>query len=126
MYNNILRVLDELCPMREQVNVKRKAEWISAELLELMKARDVMFKRARKTKNVDDWSEAKSYRNRVNDACSRAKNEFIKARLQEDEGNPQKFWEHLSPLMGKGGKTKSDTFELDEQKNDGETADIFN
>lgn len=40
MYEALFQTLNDLCPIREQVNVKRKAYWITQELFELMKARD--------------------------------------------------------------------------------------
>lgn len=38
MYDLLLQAFDDLCPIKEQVNVKRKAYWITAELFKLMRA----------------------------------------------------------------------------------------
>lgn len=63
LYSSMLKVLDDLYPEKTMNNVKKKSEWITQGLFELMKLRDDKFKLAKLTKDPDDWSNAKVYRN---------------------------------------------------------------
>lgn len=67
----------------------------------------------------------KQCRNLTNKACSRAKSDYIKQKLKEDEGNPRKFWGHLKPLVKDATKGDSQ-IELDGSSMENSTATIFN
>lgn len=125
MYNIYLSVLNRLCPLVEYVNVRRKQSWITPNLFELMKKRDYCYKIAQRTGNKDDWVAAKRQRNLTNDACSRAKGEFIKQKLKDDEGNPKKFWGHLAPLL-KETKQEQTSIELDGSDSTNTVPNMFN
>lgn len=126
MYQYHCHILDKICPEKEFKEVKRKSEWISAELFELMVKRDNLFRDAKKSKDPDKWSEAKEFRNTVNESCKRAKEVYIKCKLNEFEGNPRKFWELLKPLCTSEGKKDDETIKLDGCTSVSETADAFN
>lgn len=125
MYRIYSAVLDRLCPMVEYINVRRKQLWITSNLFELMKRRDYCFKLAKKTGRKEDWAEAKKQRNITNDACCKAKGEYIKGKLNEDSGNPKKFWGHLKPLV-KQEKQEKIHIELDGSSTENTIPDMFN
>lgn len=89
MYNTYIRVLDKLCPIVEYVNVKKRQEWISSHLFEMMKRLDHLFRTANATGDKNDIIRAMEQRNLTNEACSYAKNDYIKNKLKEDEGTPK-------------------------------------
>lgn len=60
LINNIRLVLDRHYPIKDYKNVPAMANWISNEIIELMKQRDNLYKRAKMTKNEDLWQEAKN------------------------------------------------------------------
>lgn len=62
----------------------------------------------------------------VNEACSKAKDEYIKTKLSEDAGNPRKFWKHLKPLFSRKSKSTGEEIILDNQKDPKEVPNIFN
>lgn len=126
LYNVLINVFDELCPEKKMTNVPRKNEWITVELFELMRARDDMFRKAKKSKDPDEWSLAKTFRNKANEACLKAKNEFTIQKLKEYGGNPRKFWQHIKPLVGKAVNKQKADIELDNATNELQVPEIFN
>lgn len=55
LYIKVLSILDDLYPERTMNNVKKKSEWITQGLFELMRLRDEKFRLAKSTKDPDDW-----------------------------------------------------------------------
>lgn len=43
MYSNLVSVYDKLCPEKTYINVRKKSEWLTAELFELMRERERKF-----------------------------------------------------------------------------------
>lgn len=113
MLNTMIKILDEMCPERTFLNVKKKSEWINSSLFELMKDREDKFKEARLSNHDNDWEEARKARNLANEQCKYAKSEYVKSKLAEHSGNTKKFWEYLKPLISDKGKTQEDKIELD-------------
>lgn len=73
----MIEILDAECPEKTYNNVRRKNHWMSATLFELMRDRDSKYKLARKTNKDEDWEAARLSRNRTNEACKQAKNDFV-------------------------------------------------
>lgn len=117
MYAKFLATLDKICPETTFERVPKKSEWLTAAILELMKSRDNLFKQARKNINKNNsedlWTQAREARNSTNDACKTAKDEFVKQKLIQHEGNPKKFWEHLKPLVHSDSKCKRMDVEIE-------------
>lgn len=82
-------------------NVPAKAKWITSELIELMLQRDNKFKEAKLTGNPDRWTEAKSPRNQVAEACKRAKRDYIKDNITQNQNDPKRFWKEIRKVWGK-------------------------
>ena len=75
LYKNILEVLDTLIPVKK-----------------------IKFKRSR-TKDPVDKRNARQARNKVNSLIRRAKNDFIKEKLENYSDNLKKFWEKIKAVM---------------------------
>ena len=95
LYNNILEILDAQIPVKTFIFPKSKPEWMAAELVELMKDRDSLLKKASRTKDPRDKKSANRTRNRTNRMVKNAKNNFIKEKLNDYQTNPKKFWEQI-------------------------------
>ena len=63
--NSIIKVLDQICPIRELTVVDNEPDWLTNELLMQMRQRDKAFRKARNTKSHVDWEIARQLRNRV-------------------------------------------------------------
>ena len=72
---------------------------MASHLIEYMKDRDTALKKASRTKDPVDKRNAKKARNIVNSLIRRAKNDFIKEKLENYSDNPKKFWEQVKIVM---------------------------
>ena len=72
---NIREAIDLLCPLKE-FKIKTVLEpWVTNELLEEIKDKDMELNRAKRTKNLDHWKEARASRNRCLNNVRNAKAE---------------------------------------------------
>ena len=69
------------------------------EMLEQMKDRDYFYLKAKRTNSEDDWNIAKFHRNQTNFNVRRAKADYIKEQLRNNEGNSSKFWRTIKQIM---------------------------
>ena len=88
-----------MCPVRKFKIRNNKPCWLTNELIEQMKDRDYFSLKAKKTNSEDDWNIAKFHRNQVNFNIRKAKADFIKEQLRNDEGNNAKFWRTIKQIM---------------------------
>lgn len=126
MYSLFLNVLDNLCPEKTFKEVRKRSEWITLYLFEIMIRRDALFKEAKSKKDNDKWAEAKQFRNTVNEACKNAKSDFIKKSLDEEKSDPRKFWNRLKPLCSTKSKGEIENIELRGCDTKQEVANAFN
>ena len=99
LYNNIIRILDDMIPVRTFKFAKSKPAWLVGEVLELMKDRDRALKKATRTKKKDDKIYARQIRNKTNILIRNAKNNFVKEKLNNYSDNPKKFWKQIKSVM---------------------------
>ena len=91
--------LDRDCPIYNFYNVQVQPRWISVELRSLMNNQDKLFRKAKKSKDPEDWINAKWARNIVNEQSKGAKSEYINNNLNLNKPNPHKFWQIIQPLI---------------------------
>ena len=89
--NNILSVIDQICPVKTFKIKKLKDPWISQEILENIRDKDILLTRAKHTNNAEDWKRARDRRNEVRDIVKNAKSDFIKEDLNEHQNDSKKF-----------------------------------
>ena len=68
-------------------------------LIEQIKDRDYFYKKAKKTGDTDMWNIAKFLRNVTNANIRHAKRDFIIHELNQNEGNPKKFWKVIQSVV---------------------------
>ena len=95
MYSRIDDVENKLCSMKDFKFAKEKPKWMSDDLIELMKNRDINLKQYLKTKTEVDKKEMRRLRNMVNVAIRNARNEYVKGQLEIHQKNTNKFWKHI-------------------------------
>ena len=104
--NNILTTINQICPEKTFKIKKLKDPWISQEILEGIKDKDLLLSRAKHSNNPEDWIAARNRRNEVKDIVKNAKSEFIKENLNEHKNDSKKFWKTMSNVLP-SGKNKS-------------------
>ena len=100
--------------MKEFKFAKEKPKWMSDDLIELMKNRDISLKQYLKTKTEGNKKEMRRMRNMVNVAIRNARNEYVKGQLEIHQKNPKKFWKQITDIL----PSKTDNQNFDNIKND--------
>ena len=115
MKDNILKVLDIMCPYKKY-NVKQvKDPWISNEILECIHDKDRLLSRAKHINDPNDWKIARRRRNEVKNLTKRAKANFINDNLENYRNDSKKFWKSLSDILPtKSNKNSQQIFLKDE------------
>ena len=129
MYDYIKVEIDIMCPQKHFKIKNKKDPWISDELLEQIKDKDNLLKKAKKSNKQEDWDEARRLRNQTKANIRVAKAEFIKSKLEENHKDAKKFWKSLSDLIGNNGKQTNVINLIDQSDNNVEhdkTADFIN
>ena len=99
LHENILSVLNEMCPIKTFFIKNYRPDWMSASLIEQIKDRDYFYKKAKKTGDDDIWNIAKYLRNLTNANIRRAKRDFVLHKLKENENNAKKFWKTIQSIV---------------------------
>lgn len=99
--NTFIDVVDRpapLCTRRVRIS---KSPWISAELKQRMRQRDILKIKAIQTQNLQDWSAFKQARNSVNNEIKIAKESYYKSAFNENEKNLKKTWSIINELTSR-------------------------
>ena len=90
------------CPYK---NVRIKEDtppWISREILSEIRHKDYLYNKAKKSKLKEYLEIFKRNKNEVNKLLVTAKENFVKEKLDEHEGNPRKFWRTINNISALG------------------------
>ena len=98
---NISKSLDLTCPIRKLTVSNTKPEWLSGEVLQLMRKRDAAYRKARQTQNDIEWRKAILLRNRVESFIKQHKRRKITESLARHRNNPVKFWKEVRTVIPK-------------------------
>ena len=109
MYSRIVDVVNKLCPLKEFKFAKEKPKWMSDDLIELMKNRDISLKQYLKARTEETKKEMRRMRNMVNVAIRNARNEYVKGQLEIHQKNPKKFWKQITDILP--SKTENQNFD---------------
>ena len=99
MEGNILKVIDEMCPIKSFKVAKFREPWITNESIEAIKDKDRLLRKARKSGREEDWAIARRARNRVGRDLELLRADYLKEQQEEHKSDPKKFWEAISPLL---------------------------
>ena len=105
MEENIRKVLDQLCPIKQLTVPEHKPEWLNDEIIRLMRKRDKIYREARRKKDPTLWRKAIFLRNRVEMTIKTYKREKIYNELQQNQNNPKIFWESINSLIADNAQT---------------------
>ena len=80
------------------------------------KDRDYFYKKAKRTRNEDDWIIAKYLRNITNKRFKQAKAEYIKEQLENNSDNSSKFWRTIKSVFpSRQGEKTNNKISLQDQ-----------
>lgn len=94
-------VVDRHAPLRKKRVRGSKSPWITADLKERMRQRDVFKIRAIQSRNPHDWATFKSARNSVNSEIKYAKELYYQKAFSENQGNPKKTWGIINEITSR-------------------------
>ena len=104
--NFFMDVVDDVAPVKE-VRLKQKTEsWFNSDIFQLVQERDKTLIRFRKCKDSKVYDEYKSLRNKVQSEVKRAKREYVKQEIEENQTCAKKLWKTIKEL-GVSSKSKS-------------------
>jgi hypothetical protein len=93
-------VVNKHLPLRQKhVKRPRQPPWFSQHLLDAIKHRNKLLKKARRTKTDEDWRLYKISRNTTCYKISSAKANFLKTAINDNVNNPRIYWYHLNTLI---------------------------
>ena len=116
MFSIILDAADQTAPMVDMKIINGNPEWFSHEILEEIHHKDELFMQFRQTKEILDWQNCKSQNNLVKGLIKNGKETFIKDQIEQNSGNPKKFWRYINNTTGLGkNRIKVDTINLVDQ-----------
>ena len=119
MQTNIFDILSVMCPIKIKSIFADKPEWLTDELLGLMKQRNLYVKLSREKGAVLYYQLSRFLRNKCNKMVNSAKGDFIKPKLEESKKHPKNFWRQINSLITV--KKNNDVYH---QLNDPETDDL--
>ena len=127
---NTIMAIETMCPIKTFKVKRYKEPWITQELLELIKDKDVCMKKAKKTGYDRDWIRAKRLRNECVTKIRKAKSDFINSELDTHKNDSKKFWKNINKIMPIPGKTQKSIQLIDQQINrmipESDTANYIN
>ena len=109
MFQIIVDAAESLCPMVNMKIVNGNPVWFSQEILEEIYLKDELFRQFKSSKDQNDWDNFKRQNNVVKTLIKSGKEDFIKEQLEQNSGNPKKFWRYINNTTGLGKNTTSNT-----------------
>lgn len=103
LFNNIL---DAHCPWRvKKVAKQNQAPWMTVNILQALRRRDSLLRKARQSRCVTDWNCFKIARNKVVNMIRSAKYKYYNTCFNNNKGNSKKMWKTIKSLMGDVSKS---------------------
>ena len=113
MFNIILDAANITCPMVSMKIANGNPAWFCNEVLEEIHLKDELYNQFRSTNDLLDWENFKIQNNFVKNLIKNSKENFIKEQLEQNTGNPNKFWRYINTITGLGkAKTSIDHINL--------------
>ena len=105
----ITEAADAHCPIKHVKINEDTPNWLNRELLSEIHNKGRLYKKAKKTGNQEDWDIFKRKKAEVKKLLATAKENYVKEKLDDLEGNPRKFWRTINNISSLG-KTKTSSW----------------
>ena len=128
MKENIELTIENMCPERRMIVKVYDDPWITREIIELIKDKDRLIKRAKISGVEEEWNVAKRARNFVSAQVRNLRAEFLIEEQRNNADDPKKFWRNISSILpkNKGGKAGIVLEEGGIQLDPGKSAGVLN
>lgn len=134
LLNIYIECINIVAPVITMSNVKEKEDWVTPELLCLIRNRDNEKELADKLNSESHRKEFKKLRKEVKTTVHRAKRNYVKMRIEDLDPNSRNYWAELKKIapMGKkkGASVDPDMIALTDENGDeiseGNTANYIN
>ena len=109
----LIEVVDMYMPLNhKRVKKQNQPAWMNDEIINSIRNRDNLLKRARKSNIPADWALYKHARCKTTNMIQFSKRQFIQESIENSQGNPKGIWNILKLLSGK----KNNPITIDELK----------
>ncbi|CAB4039687.1 Hypothetical predicted protein [Paramuricea clavata] len=109
----LIEVVDMYMPLNhKRVKKQNQPAWMSDEIMNSIRNRDNLLKKARKSNIPADWALYKHARCKTTNMIKFSKRQFIQESIENNQGNPKGIWKVLKSLSGK----KNNPITIDELK----------
>ena len=102
-WNMVLKAIiyeaDIQCPIKKFKVKTSRPEWLSLELIEMARDRDVFARLAKRKNDAEHWQIFRGKRNEYNACLKRAKNDYIVEQLNRYQNDQKKFWENVKDIL---------------------------
>ena len=103
MWSEILNIiktyLDAMCPMKKMILPVYTPEWLTPVIIDCMRIRDNLYKKARRTMTNNDWLIANFHKRNVEKLIFNSRKTKIGSLLEHRKDDPVKFWEGIRKLL---------------------------
>ena len=120
---NLENIFNKHAPLITKKIKGRVCPWLNRNVKSFMNDRDKILRKARKSKNSNDWERYRKLRNKCNTMLKAAKSKYYKDTLDEHSLNPKKFWKTLKEIFP--SKSKGISFSSIETDSNKIKANIF-
>lgn len=96
LLTRIMHIVERHCPIRKLRIPVTKPEYLTEQVIRLMKDRDYAFKVVRKDPTPDNWAIARQARALVSREVKKAKRVVILKHLERARGDSAKFWKFIN------------------------------
>ena len=107
-------ILDEHAPLRAMKKRRKQVPWITEEVREIMRVRNSLWKKARKTKDEQTWLEFRLARNYVTAEMRRCKRAYLEDVIKSTRKQPRRLWSELNRVMGRHTQSTVQHIQTDE------------
>ena len=108
-------ILERYIPLKTK-RVKRpcQPDWMTKELLTLIRTRDQLLLKARKSNQPEHWAHYTCAKCKTTNAIKKAKRDYFRTKIDENKENPKGIWSALKALSGTSKlRTKIKELELE-------------
>ena len=91
----IMKVVDKHAPLRKTRIKQKESPWMTPNILQLICCRDRSQRKAKRSKEMDDWNNYKQARHSITAEIRRAKRNFISTKIESAVQDVKMIWKTL-------------------------------